>query len=140
MSPTNASNAGAGAEAGYRDLSIPYPALFWACRADDGLKMATNPVDRVNIGYDGLFGPKPLFYHVPPVAAGNGEEGRNGGVGELMAGVRVPVLDQGRAGWVEGVTAVAVLAGCAWVGWKVWGVWSGNGQRVGEREEEKKVR
>ena len=90
----------------YVDLSIPDPAVFWACEAEEGLKMATNPFDRVNLGYDGLFGPKTMFYHVPPGVS----EGQ-----QLVKSVKVPVLDQGNAWSIQVGSAVAVALGFAWM-------------------------
>ncbi|KAK3676532.1 protease B nonderepressible form [Recurvomyces mirabilis] len=94
--------------AGYTDLEIPWPILFWACEAEEGLKMAVNPFDHVNLGYDGLFGPKTMFYHVPPsteVVAPNFLEER----------ITVPVLQPQWGEWVQVGTLVAVLVGFAWV-------------------------
>jgi hypothetical protein len=84
-------------------VTVPWPTIFWACEAEEGLKMATNPFDRVNLGYDGLFGPKTMFYHVPPK-------------GELLVEkITVPVLDAEQTAWVPYATAVVVLMGFGWV-------------------------
>ncbi|GAB7342649.1 hypothetical protein MBLNU457_g0808t1 [Dothideomycetes sp. NU457] len=90
-----------------KEIQIPHPVLFFACPAEEGLKMSTNPFDRVNLGYDGLFGPKTLFYHVPS------------GDRELVAEIEVPVLSVSEQGarWVEYGTGLAVLAGFVWVLW-----------------------
>ena len=89
--------------------------------------MDTNPFDRRNLGYDGLFGRGTLFYHLQSAA----REG--GGVQR----VEVPVLDLGgaAAGWVEGGTGMAVLVGSAWVVWCLLKValWGGEGKgKVGK--------
>jgi hypothetical protein len=51
-------------------VDIPAPALFWACPATDSGantgSLEASPFDRVNLGYDGLFGPRTLFYHLRP--------------------------------------------------------------------------
>jgi hypothetical protein len=96
-------------------LSIPAPAIFWACNADEGTKFKVNPFDRENLGYDGLFGAKTMFYHVPPAPAMAEKE--NG----LLLGLDVPVLDSASAGWVSIVTMATVLAGFTWVVWKLVG-------------------
>lgn len=70
--------------------------------------MATNPFDRVNLGYDGLFGPKTMFYHIPPV------QGR-----WLADDLTVPTLNSDQIGIVPIGTLVAVLAGFAWICWKL---------------------
>lgn len=98
-------------QAGKRTVDIPWPAVFWACEAEEGLKMSVNPFDRVNLGYDGLFGPKTMFYHVPPAAS----SAEHGHFEKLIA----PVLDLQKTGYVEVGTAVAVLLGFLWVGWKL---------------------
>jgi hypothetical protein len=94
---------------GTHNAHIPWPAVFWACEAEDGLKMTVNPFDRTNIGYDGLFGPKTLFHHV-----GAGVE-----VKTLMETLEIAVLDLSRSGLVEVGTAVAVLGGFLWVLWSL---------------------
>ena len=86
-------------------VDVPWPVLFWACEAEEGLKMATNPFDRVNLGYDGLFGPKTMFYHIPPAAE----------VRTTVSQITVPVLNVENAAWVQVGTLAAVAAGFAWV-------------------------
>ena len=71
--------------------------------------MSNNPFDRVNVGFDGLFGPKTMFYHIPPAS----------GAQKLVAEVKVPVLDPASAEYVRFGTAVAVVLGFAWVCWKM---------------------
>lgn len=132
---------------GLSDLEIPFPVVFWACTADEGSKFPINPFDKVNLGYDGLFGPRTLFYHLSPSLPLGGELGREGGVGgkggvgngRLVNILTVPVLDLDRSGYVESATAVGVLVGFMWVCWCLLGVarrrgyGSGNesGRRVG---------
>lgn len=65
LSPTNNTN-------GYTSIETPHPIVFWACTADEGSKFSGNPFDRVNLAYDGLFGPQTMFYHVSPVAVPDG--------------------------------------------------------------------
>ena len=74
--------------------------------------MGVNPFDRVNLGYDGLFGPRTMFYHFQPAAAGN--QG-----GNLVETLRVPVLDTRRTGRVEVGTVAIVLVGFLWVCWRL---------------------
>jgi hypothetical protein len=97
-------------------VQIPYPIVFWACTAEEGTKFPVNPFDRVNMGYDGLFGARTMFYHVDPVA---------GGDGRLVSRLEVPVLSTEAAGrrWVEGGTVAVVLLGWVWVVWKMSGGW-----------------
>lgn len=114
---------------GLRSIEVPVPAVFWACEAQEGLKMSVNPFDRVNLGYDGLFGPKTMFYHVPPAGQKLGVE------------VEVPVLDTGKTGFVELGTAVVVGLGFAWVCWKLLGVYlRDTGKRVDGDGEGRKDR
>ena len=87
--------------------SMPWPVVFWACPAEEGTKMSTNPFDRVNLGYDGLFGPRTMFYHVPS-ATNNGS---------LMESIIVPVLDPRQAVWIECGTVGSIILGVAWVCW-----------------------
>ncbi|KAI9762345.1 MAG: hypothetical protein M4579_000495 [Chaenotheca gracillima] len=92
------------------EVRVPWPVLFWACDAEDGLKMATNPFDRVKLGYDGLFGPKTMFYHLNPSPTN----------GSLIQTLQVPVLNRNQATWVESGTIVTVLVGFLWVVFKLW--------------------
>lgn len=110
---------------GQSRLEIPYPVLFWACVADEGSKFPINPFDRVNIGYDGLFGPKTMFYHLSPEPAADG--------GRLFKVISVPVLDLSKSKYVEVGTAAVVLAGFLWVMWCLVVVWRSNG--YGRRKE-----
>ncbi len=130
-------NSGKG---GLEILEIPYPVLFWACTADEGSKFPINPFDRVNLGYDGLFGPRTLFYHLNPKSVRDD--------GRLMSEIQVPVLDLDKSKYAEIGTAVAVLLGFGWVLWSLWGVWTRSGwcshavTRTGKEKEkvEKKTK
>lgn len=97
-------------EGGYRTKSIPYPAVFWACHAEEGTKFPTNPFERVNLGYDGLFGPRTVFFHIPPAP----------GLEKLQTPITIPVLDADKTEWVNAGTAVAILLGFTWVLWKLY--------------------
>ena len=108
LPPTNSTS-------GQSQLEVPYPVVFWACVADEGSKFPINPFDKVNIGYDGLFGPKTMFYHVSP-------EGER-----LINTISVPVLDLDQSRYVEVGTAGVVLFGFLWVLWCLFGVWRKNG-------------
>ncbi|KAI1085756.1 PIG-X [Whalleya microplaca] len=119
------------AEHGYANITVPSPAVFWACAAEDGTKFANSPFDRVNLGYDGLFGPRTLFWHVDPTA----EAGET-----LEHSILVPVLDLGKSEWVATGTFVVVLLGFAFVVWKLVAVYmrTGYGSPKAEKEGEKK--
>lgn len=75
-----------------------------------------NPFERVNLGYEGLFGPRTMFYHLSPEATG-----------KLVSEVQVPVLDSEKARYVEVGTAVVVGLGFMWVVWCLMGVWGREG-------------
>lgn len=120
---------------GLASLEVPYPVLFWACTADEGSKFPINPFDRVNLGYDGLFGPRTLFYHLNPTAASSD--------GRLVSKIAVPVLDLDKSWYVEAGTAVGVLLGFGWVCWCLWGVWVRSGWKShaeGTLENDKKTK
>ncbi|KAK3313433.1 PIG-X [Apodospora peruviana] len=103
---------------GYETIEVPYPAVFWACTAEEGTKFPNNPFERVNLGYDGLFGPRTVFWHVEPRPLGGGQ---------LQNAIRVPVLDLDKSAWVNIGTAVAVLVGFAWVAWRLAAVYLSSG-------------
>jgi hypothetical protein len=94
------------AAGGYRTIDVPYPVVFWACGAEEGTRFPTNPFDRVNLGYDGLFGPRTVFWHVDPAAVPGSR---------LMAEIKVPVLDTQKTSYVNAGTAICVMLGFAWV-------------------------
>jgi hypothetical protein len=113
------------AEGGYAGLKVPYPVVFWACAAEEGTKFPNNPFERANLGYDGLFGPRTVFWHVEPRPEGN----------SLMTTLKVPVLDLAKSQHVNVGTAIAVLLGFAWAAWKLFGVFatSGYGREEGSK-------
>ncbi|KAK0645888.1 PIG-X [Cercophora newfieldiana] len=121
---------------GYANLEVPYPAVFWACNAEEGTKFPTNPFERVNLGYDGLFGPRTVFWHVEPRPVSGGR---------VTSSIRVPVLDLDKAGWVNVGTAAVVLLGFAWISWKLLSVYlktgygsESRGSRTSETRDDKK--
>jgi hypothetical protein len=109
---------------GIAHTDIPWPVVFWACRAKEGSKMETNPFDRVNLGYDGLFGQMTAFYHLEPDgSAVNASRG-------LVENLAVPVLDQNHTAWLEFVTVVVIIGGFVWVLWRLVQVGLGVGEVV----------
>ncbi|KAH7386847.1 PIG-X [Phaeosphaeria sp. MPI-PUGE-AT-0046c] len=95
--------------ASHTRLPLPWPVVFWVCRADEGAKMAANPFDRTHLGYEALFGPKTRFMHVEPAAKASGE---------LVEWIDVPVLDLRGTQWVEWGTVgmvVGAFLGLCWV-------------------------
>lgn len=92
--------------------------------------MNTNPFDRVNLGYDGLFGPRTMFYHLQPASGGE----------SLLAEIQVPVLDLdgSKMMWVEAGTATMVVLGFLWVCLKslavIWGTLGRNGSKRKKRD------
>lgn len=105
-------------------LSIPRPVVFWACYAEKGTKMSVNPFDRVNLGYDGLFGPRTIFYHLQPdIPTGS----------MLTEHLEVPVLDLEHVTWIENGTVVVVLIAVVWVIVKLWAALQLPGRNHGDR-------
>ncbi|KAL8944436.1 MAG: hypothetical protein Q9216_000487 [Gyalolechia sp. 2 TL-2023] len=105
---------------GTSDVQVPWPIVFWACPAEEGTKMNVNPFDRVNLGYESLFGPRTMFYHLQPQPAVEG--------GRLMETVHVPVMDLQGTKWVESATMGVVAVGAVWVGWKLFRALLGLGE------------
>lgn len=93
---------------GMRSVSVAWPIVFWACTAEEASKFASSPFDRINLGYDGLFGSKTMFYHVPPAKDSVG-----------YVNLDVPVMDLRRSSWVETGTVVAIVSGTLWILWKL---------------------
>lgn len=100
------------ASGGYATVDVPHPAVFWACTTEEGTKFPSSPFERVNLGYDGLFGPRTVFWHVEPSLGGGG--------GRLVSSVRVPVLDTDfGSSWVSAGTAAVVVLGFGWIVWRL---------------------
>lgn len=102
------------APSSHTPIEVPWPVLFWACRADEGEKHPLNPFDRRHLGYEALFGPKTRFMHIQPAVS----QFENGTYKKLVETIDVPVLDTRKVGMVEagtvGVVVVAFLGLC-WV-------------------------
>ncbi|KAK3716847.1 protease B nonderepressible form [Vermiconidia calcicola] len=111
---------------GHASIDVPWPIVFWACEAEEGLGLSNNPFDRVDLGYDGLFGPQTTFYHIPP-----GSE-----VNTTVEEVQVPVLDSEKAEWVQAGTLIAVVAGFAWICWQL--LRATSGQNFEAQEQKRK--
>jgi hypothetical protein len=95
------------------DIQVPWPIVFWACTAEDGTKFPINPFDRTNLGYDGLFGSRTMFYHLQPKSVS----------GRLVETIPVPVLNSEKVGGnqiIEIGTLLVVLLGFAWVLSRLW--------------------
>ncbi|KAL4801017.1 PIG-X [Aspergillus venezuelensis] len=120
---------------GYRPASIPWPVVFWACTAEDGTKMGVNPFDRVNLGWEGLFGPRTMFYQVHPAPVLED--------GLLVEKIDVPVLalderDGFFSSQVIKLGTVAIISlGFLWVLWKLGLVAQSNGIRPQGRAADK---
>ena len=99
-------------DGGQQQVDIPWPIVFWACTAEEGTKFNVNPFDRVNLGYDGLFGPRTSFHHLQPQLPNNSR---------LVEQIRVPVLDTDVVTFrtAELLTMGLVLGGFLWITWKV---------------------
>lgn len=113
-------------ESGYRTSSIPWPVVFWACTADEETEMSGNPFDRINLGWDRLFGPQTTFHQLHP---------SGGKAGRLVEELRVPVLrlneNEGviRTKAIELGTVAVVTLGLLWVLWKLGLVVRSGGER-----------
>lgn len=94
-------------EGGQRNVVVPWPIVFWACPAEEGTKTSTNPFDRVHLGYESLFGPRTMFYHVAPQPSL--------GIEELIESLQVPALSVEKAGNVEMGAVTIVVLGALWL-------------------------
>ena len=88
--------------------NVPWPVVFWACPAEAGNRMNTNPFDRRNLGYDGLFGPKTLFYHLQPTINSMHVEK-----------ISVPLLGWQHNVMVERLSVFMMVLGFLWACWKL---------------------
>ncbi|KAK6841604.1 hypothetical protein PG987_002464 [Apiospora arundinis] len=114
-------------QGGESTFEVPYPAVFWACAAEEGTKFPNSPFDRVNLGYDGLFGPRTLFWHLDPVATSDSDR--------LIIGGKVPVLDLNKSQSINTVTSIVVVVGFAWVVYRLLMVYLRTGYGVAQPEK-----
>ncbi|KAJ5378727.1 hypothetical protein N7509_011846 [Penicillium cosmopolitanum] len=100
-------------ESGYRSAAVPWPVVFWACSTEEEGEMGKNPFDRTNLGYDGLFGPRTIFYQLHPASQ------------HLVEELDVPVLKlkdgEGlfQARNIELGTSVVIILGFLWIIWRL---------------------
>ncbi|CAI7676755.1 unnamed protein product [Penicillium pancosmium] len=100
-------------ESGYRSAAVPWPVVFWACSTEEEGKMGKNPFDRINLGYDELFGPRTIFYQLHPASQ------------HLVEELDVPVLKlkdgEGlfQARNIELGTSVVIVLGFLWIIWRL---------------------
>ena len=119
---------------GTTEVDIPWPIVFWACTAEDGTKFPVNPFDRTQLGYEGLFGPRTMFYHLDPAPCSGGDPVR------LVERILVPVLDTQVASslTIGLVTMITITLGFLWVLLKLRkAVWPGS--RISNSAEVKKT-
>ncbi len=117
-------------DTGYRKASVPWPVLFYACNAEEGTKFTINPFDRVNLGYDGLFGPRTMFYHLKPeMETYIGANTMRSANTEQYNVLDVPVLRDDYNDWVELGTTIVIVSGFAWLLFKLWRVWVKDGYK-----------
>ncbi|PKY07250.1 PIG-X-domain-containing protein [Aspergillus campestris IBT 28561] len=121
-------------ESGIRSAAVPWPVVFWACTAEDGTKMGVNPFDRANLGWDGLFGPRTMFYQLHPAPQPGAP---------LVEELEVPVLRLENEGLFQGkvieLATVAVISlGFVWVLWKLGLVVRGSGGGADAKKREKR--
>lgn len=96
---------------GLSQTEVPYPAVFWACKAEGEASFADSPFDRANLGYDRLFAPRTVFWHVEP----RPDPSTAASHATLMTKLRVPVVAVEKSSWVEAGTALTILVGFSWV-------------------------
>ncbi len=97
--------------------------------------MSINPFDRVNLGWEGLFGPRTMFYHLHPSPLPTGNENVNASIPlRLVDEIQVPVLhlprgeaEAAHARRIEISTVVVIVAGFIWMLWKLGLVVSASG-------------
>ncbi|KAH8702558.1 protein pbn1 [Talaromyces proteolyticus] len=134
-------------QSGFQSAPLSWPVVFWACTAEDGTKMGINPFDRVNLGYEGLFGPKTMFFQLHPGHYNNSDSRRER---RLVEEISVPVLQTAEGDMlVRGKTArqlelgtlIAIVLGFVWVLWKLGSVVKSSAfDSAGPRDAPKKKR
>lgn len=114
---------------GHRNISVPWPIVFWACAAGEGeMKLDKNPFDRVDLVWDELFTPHTMFYqlHPSPATSEAGSSGDANWQPKLVEEIQFPVLRIGQgldgstqARIIELGTVLVIVAGFVWILWKL---------------------
>jgi hypothetical protein len=92
---------------GKAEVMVPWPHVFWVCPASESsAQFPSSPFDRMNLGYEGLFGPKTMFYHFESRPAINTKHG-------AVEALDVPVLDLDNwsTKYIEWITILFVFGG-----------------------------
>jgi hypothetical protein len=118
---------------GTSEVDVPWPLVFWACTAEDGTKFPVNPFDRTQLGYEALFGPRTMFYHLDPAPGGRSE-------GRLVERIAIPVLnlDASRPSTIELATIATIVLGFLWVLWKLMPAFLGGAKSNAQADKAKK--
>lgn len=119
------------ADASHSTVPVPWPVVFWVCKAEEGTKMNTNPFDRVHLGYEALFGRRTRFMHIPPATEGNGTR-------RLVEWIDVPVLDLRKSEWVKVGTTCTVIIAFIGLCWALFGNVGGSKAKKENGKEKKK--
>jgi hypothetical protein len=119
---------------GHRNISIPWPIVFWACATEHGTKFDWNPFDRLNMAWDALFTQRTAFFQFHPSSSSSEQP-------KLVEQLQVPVLripddlmkggDQAARN-IELGTILIITAGFLWIVGKLGLVVKGNG--LGRRQ------
>ena len=101
---------------GKSEVVLPWPVIFWACNAGTGIDFSVNPFDRVNLGYNTLFEPHTVFYHVPP------RYDAVGGNQSMTISLDIPSADLTSVGSIplEFITLSAIMLGFLWICRQLW--------------------
>ncbi|KAM5456340.1 protease B nonderepressible form [Microsporum audouinii] len=126
---------------GYRDISVPWPVVFWACvpedeSADD--KQNINPFDRVSLGWESNFPARTTYHHLQPSPPPS-TPGRPSNL--LVETITVPVLNMSRDTQrmeIQVGTAMIIIGGFMWVLWKLGLITNAPDSVPDESEESKK--
>lgn len=100
---------------GFSEVHVPWPVVFWACTAEDGTKFPVNPFDRTQLGFEGLFGPRTMFYHLQPSP-------QDSQAGKLVETISLPVLNTQAISQssIETLTVATIVLGFVYVLCKLW--------------------
>jgi hypothetical protein len=101
-------------EGGQAQVIMPWPIVYWACTAEEGTKFPVNPFDRINLGFDALYGPRTMVYHLEPSQSSEGSS-------RLAERLTVPVYDTDQidSNIIEMATLIIVVSGFLWVAAKL---------------------
>ncbi|KAF3926075.1 hypothetical protein ABW20_dc0109657 [Dactylellina cionopaga] len=109
-------------------VNLPWPTVFWACKAEQWSKMSTNPFDRKMLGYEEYFPEQTMLYHLSPKLLNTTLS---------RSSLEMPILNTVDSQYIEWGTMGVIAIGFVWVLAKIMLSLLGFGAKKVDRHEKK---